>query len=160
MLVGIGTGLIFARFGRLGPYGGRLGMPWFENHLRATLLRESARAARFHREMTVMAVRQSKNGRLNWRSLARQTDEAMRCRGGWVVLLLPETNEDGAVTLLRRASLGCGDSVQAIVLSPRTFGWNGEALSRELCSMLELDWRTGEVLVNRAGRQEIVPLAV
>jgi hypothetical protein len=134
-------------------------MPWFEHHLRATLLRETARAARFQRELTIMAIRQSKAGRLNWRSLTRQTDELMRCRGGWVVLVLPETTEDGAVTLLRRASLGCCESVQAIVLSPRAFGWNGEALSRDLSAMLALDWRTGEVMVNRAGRQEVLPLA-
>jgi hypothetical protein len=159
LLVGVGAGLIVARIDRLGPYDGRLGMPWFEHHLRGTLLRETARAARFHRELTIMAIRQSKVGRLNWRSLTRQTDETMRCRGGWVVLVLPETTEDGAVMLLRRASEGCGESVQAIVLSPRAFGWNGEALSRELSTMLALDWRMGEVMVNRAGRPEIMPLA-
>lgn len=159
LVVSIGAGLILARFGRLGPFGGRLGMPGFEHHLRATLLRETARAARFHRELTIMAVRQSKAGQLNWRSLTRLTDETMKCRGGWVVLILPETTEEGAVTLLRRASLGCGESVQAIVVSPRAFGWNGEAVSRELCAMLELDWRMGEVMVNRSGRHEVVPLA-
>lgn len=160
LLVGIGAGLIVARFGRLGPFDGRLGAPWFESHLRDTLFRESARAARFQRELSILAVRQTSAGALSWRTLTRPTDEAFHCRNGWTVIMLPETTGEQALTLLRRATVDHPEMVQAILLSPNAFGWNGEALGHALTELATTEQHCGAVLVNRSGNAEVVPLAL
>jgi len=160
MLIGVGVGLIVARFGRLGPFGGRFGTPWFESHLRDTLTRESARASRFQRELTILAVRETSVGALDRRALLRKTDETFHCQNGWTVIVLPETGGDGALCLLRRATAGRPEDVQAILLSPSAFGWNGDALGRELTALANAEQSSGAVLVNCTGRAEVVPLTL
>jgi hypothetical protein len=124
------------------------------------LSRESARASRFNRELSILAVRQTSSGALSWRALMRQTDEAFHCHNGWAVFVLPETSGEGALTLLRRAASEHPEMVQAILISPNAFGWNGEALGRALVELATAEQHCGAVLVNHSGDAKVVPLAL
>ena len=106
-LVGLGLGLVVARIGRLGPYGGVLGTPWSEARIEDLLARESARAQRFGRDLTVIGVKLVGNGSIDLYRNVRTTDQVIECRGGWTLVILPETDGDGARLLLQRL---CGDA--------------------------------------------------
>jgi len=113
---GLGFGLILARFGRLGPFGGILGLPWQETRIEEILDRESARAIRYGRNLTVVALRPMDKARLEIHRGIRETDQHLVCRNGWNVLILPETDRDSTVFLLRQI---CGTRpVMAALASP------------------------------------------
>src|SRR5690606_8601541 len=99
-LMGLGIGLVVARIGRLGPFEGILGSPWFESRVQETLARETARALRYDRDLTVVAIRPAPGQRLELQRSIRATDQLVRCRGGWNLLILPETDQASALFLL------------------------------------------------------------
>ena len=105
-LVGLGIGFVLARVGRLGPYGGTLGMPWRESRIDELLTRESARARRFGRDLTVIGVKEVGARGMDLYGSVRATDQVIECRSGWKLVVLPETDDKGAQLLLRRL---CGD---------------------------------------------------
>lgn len=103
---GLGIGLILARFGKLGPFEGVLGSPWNEARIQEILDRESARATRYGRDLTIIAVRPVERAALEIHRGIRETDQHIVCRNGWNLMILPETDRDGALFLLRQI---CGN---------------------------------------------------
>lgn len=101
-LVGLGIGLVVARVGRLGPYGGFLGSPWKETMINTVVARESARALRFGRDLTIVGAQLVDSKDLDLRQVIRATDQLIDCRNGWKVIVLPETDSDGARMVLHR----------------------------------------------------------
>lgn len=114
IFVTVGSGLVAARFSRLGPFDGELGAPWFENDLRETLAWEFDRAARYGRIVTIVALRQ-RPGASNWSAVVRAVDRVIGCRNNWMVLILPETTREGALSMLRRLT-EAGDIAHAAIL--------------------------------------------
>lgn len=105
-LVGLGVGLVAARVGRLGPFGGVLGSPWHETKIEEVLSRETARAHRYGRDLTVVAVKSLGKAKLEIRQSIRSTDQLIGCRNGWNLIILPETDEESANFLMRKI---CGN---------------------------------------------------
>jgi len=105
-LLGLGIGLVIARIGRLGPFEGILGSPWFESRIQETLAREVARALRYDRDLTIVALRAASGQRLDLQRNIRATDQLLRCRDGWNLLILPETDQASALFLLRQICAG------------------------------------------------------
>jgi len=118
LVIGVGVGLVVARWRRLGPCQGELGSPWFESDLCEMLRHEVARSARFDRELTVAVVRERDGNNINWTESIRAADKVVACRNGWHVLVLPETGKDGAEALIERVTLESGATVQAVVMDP------------------------------------------
>ncbi|MEZ4572635.1 MAG: hypothetical protein R2849_20430 [Thermomicrobiales bacterium] len=115
-LLGLGIGLVVARFGKLGPFEGVLGSPWTENRILETLNRETARSLRYGRDLTILAFRAADKQKLDASRAVRATDQLIVCRNGWNLLVLPETDHTGAQLLLRHI---CVDRpVLAAVVSP------------------------------------------
>ncbi len=112
-LLGIGTGLVIARFGRLGRFGGLLGMPWHEAQIEEALKREVARARQYDRDLSLMAVKPDGKARLDCRKLVRATDQYFGCRDGWRLIILPETDAQSAELLMRK--MFGGQEVRAAV---------------------------------------------
>lgn len=106
-LVGLGVGLVVARFGRLGPFGGLLGTPWHESKLEEVLNREAARARQYGRDLSVIAVKPVGKSKLDIRKAIRATDQLLVCRNGWNLIVLPETDDESAGFLMRRMFGGC-----------------------------------------------------
>jgi xanthosine utilization system XapX-like protein len=136
MLIGIGIGLVVARYGNVGPFQGEFGSPWFEARLSDTLRREVARAARFDRDLTIALVRTPAAGSFDWARQIREVDEAIACRGGWHVLVLPETTKDGAQTLIERVTLAAGIEVEAVIMDPSVTHSSRDRLSEALLELM------------------------
>ena len=118
MLIGVGVGMVIARFGNMGPFQGEFGSPWFESELGETLRKEVARAARFDRDLSIVVLRQRSGEPLQWAEQLRQADDVIACRNGWHVLILPETGKDGAHAMLERAIEGRNVEIQAGIMDP------------------------------------------
>jgi hypothetical protein len=101
-LVGLGLGLVIARIGRLGPFGGILGSPWQEARIEELLTREVARARQYGRDLSVVAVKPLDKSKFDIRKSIRATDELLVCHNNWHIIVLPETDREGASLLLRR----------------------------------------------------------
>jgi hypothetical protein len=101
-LVGLGLGLVIARIGRLGPFGGFLGSPWHEARIEEVLTRETARARQYGRDLSVVAVKPLGKSKFDIRKSIRATDELLVCHNNWYLVVLPETDHEGASLLLRR----------------------------------------------------------
>jgi hypothetical protein len=101
-LVGLGLGLVIARAGRLGPFGGVLGSPWREARIEEVLTRETARARQYGRELSVIAVKPIGKATFDLRQAIRATDQLLVCRNGWHLVILPETDAEDASLLMRR----------------------------------------------------------
>lgn len=118
MLIGTGIGLVVARFGNMGPFQGEFGSPWFEADLGETLRREVARSARFGRELSIVAVRQTAGQQIPWDQHIREADQAVACRNGWTLMILAETGKDGAQRMVERATAGISAEIQAVIMDP------------------------------------------
>jgi hypothetical protein len=118
MLIGIGVGMVIARYGNMGPFGGEFGSPWFESELGETLRKEVARAARFDRDLSVVVLRQHSGTPVQWQEHVRQADDVIACRNGWYVLILPETDKDGAHAFLERTMVDLNIEIQAGIMDP------------------------------------------
>ncbi len=118
MLIGIGIGLVVARFGKMGPFQGEFGSPWFEADLGEMLRREVARAARFDRELSIVVVRQVDGQPVVWDRHVREADQVIACRNGWHLLVLAETGKDGAQRMIERAITGAEIQIQAVIMDP------------------------------------------
>lgn len=157
-VIGIGTGLIMARVGRLGPFEGVLGMPWFESRIEETLAREAARATRFNRDLTVAATRQTSGRKLDWQEHARDTDQVINCRDGWTLLILPETDQAGALILLRRICAAEGVDFRAALVSPDPDRPRVH-LGEELTALITRSASPGSIAVTGKGSAEYLSLA-
>jgi SpoVK/Ycf46/Vps4 family AAA+-type ATPase len=118
MLIGIGVGMVVARYGKMGVFQGEFGSPWFETDLSDLLRKEIARAARFERELSIAVVRQHDGDAIDWSAHTRQADDIIQCRNGWRVLVLPETPKDGVQSMIERARANTGADIEAIVMDP------------------------------------------
>lgn len=118
MIIGIGVGMVVARYGKMGAFQGDFGSPWFETDLSGVLRKEIARAARFERELSIVIVRQLSGEPIDLKALTRQADGVIQCRNGWHVLVLPETPKDGALSMIERASANAGAELEAVVMDP------------------------------------------
>lgn len=156
--IGTGTGLILARIGRLGPFGGVLGMPWFESRLDETLAREAARAMRFERDLTIAAVRQTSEPKIDWRDHARATDQVIVCRDGWMILILPETDLASALILLRRVRAVENVDFHAALVNPDPDRPRA-LLGAELAALIRQSTLPGSIAVGRRGAAEHLSLA-
>lgn len=136
LLIGIGIGLVVARLGRVGPFEGEFGSPWFESDLCASLGREVARAARFQRELTIAVVRQRSGDAVDWRTHMRASDQVIGCRNGWFVLVLPETTKDGVEALITRTTIESSATVQAVVMDPSAIHFKPEKLGEALLRLV------------------------
>ncbi len=152
-LISIGFGLVFARIGGLGPYKGVFGLPWFESRLHDTLVRETARAQRYGRQFTVLAVHEHRLATIDWSGHLRLSDQEIRCRDGWVLLLLPETDQPAALELLRRARSEIAS--ECLAHFPKCLP---EHLGRELAKLVASGGRSGNVALSRNGEVSYVPL--
>jgi hypothetical protein len=81
------------------------------------VLSEANRAARYARPMSVVAVR-AVGQTAGWETAMRSVDRVVQCRGGWTVLILPETDARGALTLMRRIVAADGSARAAVVSLP------------------------------------------
>jgi hypothetical protein len=159
LIVGAGLGLVLARINRLGAFEGLLGSPWFEARLHETLFRETARAARYQRDLTLVVVRRAGRRRINWRGHVRVHDYVIGCSNGWSVLVLPETPEASALVILRRIALSTGLDIQAAMVSVDGPPWSGERLSQEIVCLVRTTSGAGSVSVRRPTGTEQLPLA-
>lgn len=135
-LIGIGTGLVIARLGRIGPFEGEFGSPWFESDLCASLGREVSRAARFERDLTIAVVRQRGGEPIDWQSSMRASDQVIACRNGWQILVLPETHKDGVESFITRTTLENNARVQAVVMDPSVIYFKPERLGDALLRLV------------------------
>lgn len=136
LLTGVGVGLVVARLGRVGPFEGEFGSPWFESDLCASLGREAARAARFQRELTIAVVRQRSGETIDWNAQMRASDQIIGCRNGWFVLVLPETTKDGVEALITRTTAESSARVQAVVMDPSAIHFKPERLGEALLRLV------------------------
>jgi hypothetical protein len=156
-LMSLGAVLVVSRFSRLGPFRGELGSPWFESELRDSIVSEANRAARYARPMSVVAVR-THGQSAGWETVVRGVDRVVNCRGGWTVLLLPETDPHGAMVLMRR--IGAADAAaQAAVVSLPEDVANGADLVATLASLVTQPNQPGNVLTWRQGQVQEQRLA-
>lgn len=118
MLIGIGVGLVIARFGKMGPFQGEFGSPWFEADLGEILRREVARASRFDRELSIVVVRQMGGRPVEWERQVREADMVVACRNGWYLFVLAETGKDGAQRMIERATADIEGEIQAVIMDP------------------------------------------
>ena len=109
-IVLLGSALIVLRVRRLGAFGGMLGMPRSEAIIRDHLLRETNRAVRYGRQLSVVVLREgrSSGSRVVWNDHLRASDEAISSSNGQVVLLLPETPRDAAQLVIKRIAAATG----------------------------------------------------
>jgi hypothetical protein len=155
-LIGLGVGLIVARIGRLGPFEGVLGSPWFESSIQEILGRETARALRYHRDLTIVALRHPGERKSDPQRFMRATDQMLRCRDGWLLLVLPETDRTSALLLLRRA---CADlDVVAALVSPDAERPR-QKIESELLELIKASHTPGNIAVRGQGTPEFLPLA-
>lgn len=155
-LMGLGIGLVVARIGRLGPFEGILGSPWFESRVQETLARETARALRYDRDLTVVAIRPAPGQRLELQRSIRATDQLVRCRGGWNLLILPETDQASALFLLRQICAGA--VVFAALASPDPERPRHRIESDLLALMRAANANPGNITVQGSEEPEYLPL--
>lgn len=136
LLIGLGIGLVVARLGRVGPFEGEFGSPWFESDLCESLRREVARAARFQRDLTIAVVRQHSGTPIDWQEQLRASDLSMTCRNGWHVLVLPETTKDGVESLIARTTVESEATVQAVVMDPSMIHYKPDRLGEALLALV------------------------
>lgn len=152
VLVSVGLGMVAARFSRLGPFDGELGAPWFENDLGETLGWEYERAVRYDRVVTVVALRQNP-GASRTAAVVRAVDRVITCRNNWLVMILPETTRDGAMSMLRRLS-EAGDVAHAAVLQlPVDIDRSEHLPSAILSAMREVPQPGSVVLIHPHGHE-------
>lgn len=157
-LMSVGAVLVVSRFSRLGPFRGELGSPWAESELRENVVSEAQRAARYARPLSVVAVRTCGQS-AGWETVVRGVDRVVNCRGGWMVLILPETDARGAMTLMRR--IGAADAAaQAAVVSLPDDVASGADMVATLARLVTQPTEPGDVVTWREGHIEAQRLAV
>ncbi len=154
-LVGLGLGLVVARIGRLGPFEGTLGTPWFEGRIQELLNRETARALRYERELTIVALRPASGEKLKLERGIRATDQAIRCRDGWSLLVLPETDRASALLLLRQ--ICAGSSVHAALVSPDAERPR-HRIETDLLELIRASNQPGSITVRGRETPEFLPI--
>lgn len=161
VLIGIGSGLVIARIGNLGPYDGVFGPPWFENRLRDLLLREAARSIRFGRQLTIVAAREPKSrNRIEWDRHLRMCDLAISCRDGWTIVIFPETDEAETVVALQRVRLEANHGFEAVLVSAVPGMTRPEGLADELHKLVAVAQAPDTVTLWREGKpdqQSLIP---
>jgi hypothetical protein len=156
MLMSVGAGLVAARFRRLGAFGGELGSPWAETELRDLLLDEAQRAARYSRPLSVVGVR-THGASAGWETTVRAVDRVTQCRHGWSILVLPETDGQGARNLLRR--VGAGDAAaQAVLVSLPDDVLTGDELVSGFQDLLAQAAAPGRMWTMHNGQVQALPL--
>jgi hypothetical protein len=122
ILIGLGGALVVVRYGRLGPFSGELASPRVEMMVRDHIVAEMKRSLRYGHTFSVLAIRHSSKASLDtsaWNEMVRSVDEVIPCRWGITLLLLPETNRDGAVAVYERVAAFSGKPLSAaLVVSP------------------------------------------
>jgi hypothetical protein len=136
MLIGVGIGLVVARFGNMGPFQGEFGSPWFEVELVETLRKEVARASRFDRELSIVVARQHDGPPVSWDSLTRASDDVVVCRNGWHVVILPETDKDGAQAMVERVVAEPARKVQVVIMDPTVHHYDSDKLGAALLDLV------------------------
>ncbi|RIK38983.1 MAG: hypothetical protein DCC58_15970 [Chloroflexi bacterium] len=156
ILVAVGVGLIGARFSRLGPFEGELGAPWFENDLRETLAWEYDRASRYGRVVTVVVLRQ-RPGAPMWDAVVRAVDRVISCSNNWLIMILPETNREGALSMLHRLTESGGIDHAAVLQLPRDLD-ERDQLPAAILGVMRQEALPGSVLVFQPGGSEALPI--
>lgn len=105
LIVVLGLALISMRVRRLGAFGGALGTPAEEARMHERITRESERAVRYGRQLSVVLLREAPGSRLAWPKHLRTSDEALIARRGQTLLLLPETPREGALQVVQRVAV-------------------------------------------------------
>lgn len=136
MLIGIGVGLVVAKYGNMGPFQGEFGSPWFEVELGETLRKEVARSARFDRELSIVVVRQHSGPPVDWQTITRAADDVIACRNGWHVLILPETDKDGAQAMIERATAAVPAEMQIAIMDPTVHHHDPDKLGQSLLDLV------------------------
>jgi hypothetical protein len=157
-LMSLGAVLVVSRFSRLGPFRGELGSPWVESDLREQVLGEANRAARYARPMSVVAVR-ALGQTAGWETAMRSVDRVVSCRGGWSVLILPETDARGAMTLMRRIVAADADAWAAVVSLPDDVA-TGADMVGALGNLVTQPTQPGNIVTMRHGQVQSQRLAV
>jgi hypothetical protein len=157
-LVSLGAVLVVSRFSRLGPFKGELGSPWAESDLREHVLSEANRAARYARPMSVVAVR-ALGQTAGWETVMRSVDRVVSCRGGWSVLILPETDARGALTLMRRIVAADAGAWAAVVSLPDDVA-TGADMVTALSNLVVQPTQPGNIVTIRHGQIESQRLAI
>jgi hypothetical protein len=157
-LVSVGAVLVVSRFSRLGPFRGELGSPWVESDLREHVLSEANRAARYARPMSVVAVR-ALGQTAGWETAMRSVDRVVSCRGGWTVLILPETDALGAMTLMRRIVAADADAWAAVVSLPDDVN-SGAGMVAALSNLVGQPTQPGSIVTLRQGQIQSQRLAI
>lgn len=155
LLVSLGCGLVMARYSRLGPFAGELGSPWAEHELRDAIVNEASRAARYSRDVSIVAARCDSPA--DWGGHVRGVDRVIACRHGWMVLLLPETDAHGALALMRRVGAADASLRAAIVTLPEDV-LSGDELVAALLDLVRPSTGPGRVLTMRHGQVRAHPL--
>ncbi|MGH9173913.1 MAG: hypothetical protein ACRD1H_06130, partial [Vicinamibacterales bacterium] len=158
-IVGIGAALVTVRYGRLGPFEGEFGPPKLETMLLERIQRETERAARYEREFSILAVRQSR-GVDHWRSSVRGVDDMIPCRRGITIMLLPETSRDGALALLQRVTTQAGVPIQAALVNCPADGRNVDALAETLLRLVRQSALPGQVIFCSQDAVDASPIGV
>ena len=158
VIVGLGAALVTVRYGRLGPFEGELGTPSTETQVRDELLREADRAARYNRELSIVAVRQMGGAPVLWTSAGRRVDTVFPCRRGLFVLLLPETSSEGAVNLLRRVRELYAATLEATILVYPGESRTGDDAAAQLLAMVREARQPNEVVVRSNGTTDVLSL--
>jgi hypothetical protein len=154
-LMGLGLGLVVARVGRLGPFEGLLGSPWFEAGIQELLTREAARALRYERDLTVVALRSTSGRKIDFQRNVRATDQVVSCRDGWHLLVLPETDRVSALLLLRQI---CAETViQAALVAPDAERPR-HRIETELLALMRTANQPGSISVRGIDIPELLPL--
>lgn len=160
LIIGLGVGLVAARVGRLGPFNGKLGPPWLESDLDDTFARETARAARFGRDVAFVAARPYEKASLDWSVRLRPVDQVFRCRDNWAILILPEIDQRGAKEMLRQIEAETDVTLQAALIAPVAGeNWTSQQLGNELARLVNESPRVAGITVHRPERIEQVSIA-
>lgn len=153
ILVGFGGGLVLARIGNLGPFDGTFGPPWMENNLQDLIVRETARAIRFGRDLTIVAAREpNRRQTIDWNRYIRLCDRAIRCRDGWTLLIFPETTEAESVVALQRVRLEANRGFEAVLVTPQQGREDPYHLGDELQKLISLVGEPDTVTLQRDGK--------
>lgn len=159
IVIGLGIALVIVRYGRLGPYDGEFGPPRLEADLRERMMRETERAVRYGRDLTVLAVRQESGQPVSWNAHVRTVDAVVACRKGVTLLLLPETSRDGALLMLRRVSVSATTMFHAALVSAPADGRTGDDLSMHLLRLVRQSTKPGHVALRTHGAVETLPIS-
>jgi hypothetical protein len=144
LIIGLGAALVVVRYNRLGPFQGELGPPRLERSLRERIDREANRAARYGHPLTIVVMWRGQGPAIAWATIVRNVDIVIPCRKGVTLLLLPETDPDGACGLLARVNTAEAPVQAALVSSPAD-GRTGDELSRHMLLLVRRGLVPGHV---------------